>query len=521
MVKLDWPDWWSWIKKHDIALFYWVSFTIFLFLQSTNTLADPDSFYHTRLSTYLRDFGLIRDFPWTQVSLYKEYFIDHHFGYHLILLPFVSIFPELVGLKLATAFLAAGSVTVVVWVLKKWQVSHYWIGAVLLLSAPAFLFRLSLGKAPSIGVGVAIFGYYLITNRQYWWIFLWSLFFTWLYSAWPLLLVMSLIYIFSEGVYNNFGNWRQVWRSWFVKENYLLIVAIIGGYLLGLLFNPYFPINIIYLKQLFAMSLVSYSSFLGIGAEWYPYNISDLIPNISLILIFWLVAILVSVFHFKKIKQLSWTTCLLTVVMFLYTLKARRQIEYLTPIMVLSAGLLWRDLSCLWQEYNIKKELVSWTPIWLRNGLIKKIVFGYLILAIGFSLGFGLYKTKYSLDHGIKVNELKGASEWLKQNTPSRSLVWQTDWGSFPLVWFYNQRNYYLTGLDQTFMYEYNNGLYWQWVGINKGLRKDVYYVTKEVFKTDYVLLQKKYSSMLPWVNRDKRFEKNYEDQESIIYKIN
>ncbi len=521
MVKLDWQNWWRWLKKYDIAVFYLISLMVFLWLQNTSTLADPDAFYHARLTTYLRDFGLLRDFPWTQVSLYKEYFIDHHFGYHLIILPVVSILPELVGLKLVTAFLAATSVTVVVWLLKKWQVPYYGLSLLWLLTAPAFLFRLSLGKAPSIGVGVALFGYYLIAQRQYVWLFLWSLFFTWLYSAWPLLFVMVGIYIISESIYKNYGNLVKISKDIFEKDNYLLVALVSLGCLLGLVLNPYFPTNILYLKQLFTMSLVSYSSFLGIGAEWYPYNITDLIPNISLILIVWLLAMFVGVFHFKKISQLSWSTWVLTIVMFIYTLKARRQIEYLTPLMVLSSGLLCRDLWALWRIYNVKKELISWTPSWLKNKYVKIIFMVYLFIAVGFSFGFGLYKTKYSLARGIGITELKGAAQWLKQNTPRRSIIWQTDWGSFPLLWFNNQRSYYLTGLDQTFMYEYNQALYWQWVGVNKGLRKDIYQVVRGVFKSDYVLLQKKYASMLPWLNRDKRFEKKYEDKESIIYKIN
>lgn len=514
-------SWGFWLKKYDIWLVFLFCLTVFVFLQNTHTLGDPDSFYHARLTTFLRDFGLLHDFPWTQASLYKEYFIDHHLGYHLLILPFISIFSELIGLKIATALLASFTVTVVVWLLKKWQVKYYWLSLLLLLSAPAFLFRLSLGKAPSVGIGVALIGYYFINQRQYVWLFLWSWFFTWLYSAWPLLLVMAVIFLVAEGFYKYGFNLKIVISSWFKKDNYILVSCILLGYILGLILNPYFPTNIIYLKQLFTMSLVSYNSFLGIGAEWYPYSLPELLPNISLVLLVWLLGLIVALFNLKKVSHLSWSTFLLTIVLFVYTLKARRQVEYLTPVMVLSAGLFLRDTWGWWNQYNIKKEVKDWMPRILKNKFIQLSLVIYLITAIGFSLGFGLYKARNSLKNSINLKEMQDASAWLKQNTSKGDLIWQTDWGSFPLLWFYNQKNYYLTGLDQTFMYEYNPDLYWQWVGVNKGLRKDIYQVVKNNFKADYVLLQKKYAAMLPWLNRDQRFEKKYEDMDNIIYKVN
>jgi hypothetical protein len=116
---------------------------------------------------------------------------------------------------------------------------------------------------------------------------------------------------------------------------------------------------------------------------------------------------------------------------------------------------------------------------------------------------------------------LEPASAWLADNTSARSIIWQTDWGSFPMLFYHNNHNYYLTGLDQTFMYEYNQDRYWQWVKITSGeYEGDVYKVIKETFKASYVLVEKRVAAILRYINHDSRFNKIYEDKEVIIYKL-
>ena len=49
---------------------------------------------------------------------------------------------------------------------------------------------------------------------------------------------------------------------------------------------------------------------------------------------------------------------------------------------------------------------------------------------------------------------MRGASEWLADHTPEGSLIFNADWVEFPELFYYNQRNVYVTGLDPRYLYD-------------------------------------------------------------------
>jgi hypothetical protein len=501
-----------------------LTLALFSYLQTVGTFADPDSFYHAKLTILLRDTGIVREFPWTQSSLYKDIFIDHHLGYHLLLIPFVSVFPELVGLQIATVLFATFSVLAVLWCLKKWRVDGWWGWLILLLTAAPFVFRLSLGKAPSIGIGVAVIAYYLITERKLSWLFWWTWFFTWLYSAWLLTLVMAIVYLIVESFSQLPFGLKLITKRLFAWSNFKLILIMLTGVTAGIVINPYFPNNLFYLKHLFAVALVPYSKLIGVGAEWYPFSPFDLPVRLTYPLLGWILTTIVGFFSFKRQSVLSRSTWCLAVVFLIYTLRARRQVEYLTPWLIMSSALLLRDWGLVWSWQNLLKlwqKFYVAFPRWLKRKVVLIGIAVYLVLLVPWWLVYGVQTTKNALASGFSFEMLKPASTWLAGNTPTRSIIWQTDWGSFPMLFYHNTSNYYLTGLDQTYMYEYNQDKYWQWIKIDSAeYEGDVYKVIKETFKASYVLVEKRVGAMLRYINRDSRFSKVYEDKEVIIYKL-
>ncbi|MBU1039086.1 hypothetical protein KKC17_02555 [Patescibacteria group bacterium] len=496
-----------------------VSLLALAFLQLNPTLNDPDSFYHIGLTVWLRDYGLLNYFPWTQYSFYNQIFIDHHFGYHLLLIPFVSLWPGFWGIKIATLFFGSLTLFFLWWLLVRWRVPYWgWLVPVVLATSP-FLFRLSLAKAPSLSVGLLLVAYYLISERKIGWLFLLSWFFVWVYSAWPLLIVLIVIEIIAGCLFGKLFLKKKITQIFKDNKYVLVLLSSLAGLVVGLIINPYFPRNFIYLKQLFAMALKPYHSFLAIGAEWYPFPVVDLIAAGTFIVGLWFLATLVAIINYKKISQQTMVTWLLSLLFLFYTLKARRQVEYLVPFMVLSVGFILKD-----GWIFLLKWLKNWRdflPRPLTGQLFLFFLITYLGLALPLGLIIGYGRTYWSLRQGFTETNLLKSANWLKNNTPANSLVWQTDWGTFPLLWYYNSHNNYLTGLDQTFMYAFSPDLYEQWRQIVTGQRQDVYEVVKNNFKSDYVLLEKRIPAMLYSLNRDKRFSRVYQDEEVIIFSVN
>jgi len=487
-------------------------------LQASPVLADPDSFYHLRAATLIRDSGLLRSFPWTQFSLYKNLYIDHHLGYHLLLIPFVSYWSEIVGLKIATVFFAGLTGLALFGLLKKWQVPNWGWSLLLLAGTAPFLVRQSLGKAPALAVALTLLGYYLISERRLWWWAALSWLFVWFYSAWPLLLVIVVVETLVLSANDFFTKRRRGLACLLNGNNYKLWLATLGGLAAGLLTNPYFPQNIFYLERLFNMAIRPYHDWLAIGAEWYPYPITELLANAALPLGLWIMFSLGGVVAYRQLTKRTVTTWLLSLIFLIYTGRARRQVEYLVPFLVLSSGLLWRDCRMVWRQLINRRQ--EFLPRLLSGRIFMFGLIGYLMLATAAGAIIGYGSAYYYLRSGFTSVTLQPAVNWLSQNTPANSLVWQTDWGTFPVLWYHSRHNYYLTGLDQTFMYAYNPELYRAWYDLVTAKRHDDYQVIHDLFKADYVLLEKRKAAMLYDLNRDGRFKQFYQDKEVIIFKV-
>src|SRR3989338_11569967 len=88
------------------------AYSLFFWLQSSPTLADPDSFYHAKIGIFLSRGTILHEFPWLQYTTLNQSFVDHHFLYHVFLIPFVTLFPDpLAGLKFSAIFIGTAVFT--------------------------------------------------------------------------------------------------------------------------------------------------------------------------------------------------------------------------------------------------------------------------------------------------------------------------------------------------------------------------------------------------------------------------
>ncbi len=130
-------------------------------------------------------------------------------------------------------------------------------------------------------------------------------------------------------------------------------------------------------------------------------------------------------------------------------------------------------------------------------------------------------KSKDNLSQGLHYNYLKNASDFLLKNSNQGDLVFNSDWDIFPELFYYNSQNYYIVGLDATFMYLYDKELYQKWWDITMGKRSDeAYLIIKNDFKAKYVLATPAHKKMIEMLNNNFRFLKVYGDDDAIIYKV-
>lgn len=564
----------TWLKYFFVFSF---AFIVFLYLLIPPGILCPDSFFHTKMALLIKEQCLIKDFPWTQFTTYKNLFVDHHFLYHLLLIPFLSLpspknldafsleIDPLIKAKVATAFFASLAFLAMYWFCRRIKIKGSLIWVMLAFLIPTFLFRLSLIRAPAISIIILLLGSYFMLKKKYLSLSLLSFLYVWTYGTWPLMIIVVLLYCFAAACQELNNQKNEICqkiknqkskcnpstdgqnsnifkiyivilyfaffilhfiRSIFSKNNLKLIIACIGGLFAGLVLNPYFPKTFpFYWFQTFKIAFLNYQNKIRVGGEWYPPNLQTFLITTLPVLIPWIISWAWFICNSKKQKN-SWFLGFISLFFLLYSLKAARNIEYFIPFAIIFGGLIFSQIveKINWQ--NIKNHFK--TCFTGPDNIFYFITGIFLVICVGVSLGLYLNLSIKNLyreyqESNQPINHLQRASHWLRVNSHAEEIVFQSNWGIFPPLFYFNSQNYYINGLDQTFMYEYSRDLYQDWFDlVNYRVRPDkTAEILKEKFNACYVLTSRNDERFVKLLKKSNNLTEVYQDEQAIIYQVN
>jgi len=296
------------------------------------------------------------------------------------------------------------------------------------------------------------------------------------------------------------------------KIEWKVLLYGLGGFVLGIILNPYFPKNLGFLySQIFQTGLgaQTYS-----GGEWRPYD-SWFWVQISMvpILLFFAGLILSSI---KNIRQTSLSVTILIFSLFMLFLqwKSKRFVEYWPVWASLSAFFLAGNYleSIL---LNIKKSLKTAEGWLVVIAVIAFVPFSVSYFQREFSRGLKDTKTTWN------VEKARGVHKFLKENSDQGDVVFTDDWDVFPVYFYLNQKNYYIVGLDPEFMNQYSPVLYREFAGISSGNDSSNLDRIRKDFNAKWVLVANdhlKFKSNLE-ANPD-LFDKVYDDGYYFLFKV-
>lgn len=591
------------IKHKGIFLFSAVfSVGVLSFVQFSRVLVrsvgDPDAFYHLKMAKLIWERGVIQDFPWTQFTTWNGGFIDHHFLFHLLLIPF-TFFNPFVGLKIETILTGAVFALVFVSILKKLEARWLWFWIpFLLLGSAGLLFRMNLGRAQNLSLIFLFLVVYVliqgVTRRRVIALFLISFLYVWSYGGFVLILAVTGIFGVVEFVVKQWiSRFSKIplppfskgeSRGAFSEEESILVFPFgkgrlsgifhshlfnsfkpffvsLFGVIAGLVINPYFPKSLSFLKiQMFQIPFTT--SQVKKGMEWNSVLLhwqSFMLDNLAVLILF---VVSIGVFivfskidfqrnarnndagsgvspepamdtDFEKNIQNNYFLyglqfLCISLFFFALTLRSQRFIEYFIPFTVLFIayvlGICLPNLSFLKEE--IRKRL------WLsqgNNGWLNFFMIGcFSVVTITFVI-VNITITRWYFSASWPQDEYKDATNWLVQNTPQQSIVFNMDWDNFPELLYYNTHNYYIVGMDPMFMYEYDKKLYWMWYHITVNWKvcneqqcsgKDfpgAADVIKKTFRSGYVFIKKTHRMNK---NLERDLQKVFDDEKVVIYKL-
>ena len=497
-------------------LLFFFSIILFGYIQAGPSFADPDSFFHAKISQLIYEQGIVYDFPWLTATNLQQDFIDHHFLYHLISVPFLLIFNPLVGIKIASVFFATVFILVFFWFLRSFKVKGALWFALFLLTVNPFIFRLNLAKAPALALILFFLTINFLFYRRYFALALCSFAYVWLYGGWPSAIGLSFIYlifsfiwpvIWHGGFAAKFGKAKIVWQAIFSFLFSLL------GIFAGIVLSPYFPKNLkFYWQQIVEIALLNYQNVINVGAEWYPYLPQDLILAALPFALFFILALIIFTLNFRRQPMVNWYVLVISLIFMILTLKSRRYVEYFIP-------LAWAFVA-LTVNNSLQKIQKYFSPIISYSYLRLFPLVLLLALSPIFIRDIKLIKNDYT--NGIPFSRFIQSSAWLKANSSPGDIVFHSDWDEFPILFYHNHLNYYLAGLDPTFTYRYDQNIYRQWTEITAGYNiANLNRIIKQVFGARYVFIDKNQNqSMAALFAGQVDFSEVYQDNEAVIYEV-
>jgi len=443
-----------WIKAGLVFLFF---FSLFLSLHLLNGhfTSSDDPYYHAKHALLIEQSGqlnLIK--PWLEFQFFNYAPTDLWWGFHLGMALFIHFFGLFLGVEIFVSFLAALVFLVFYLVLSGLKIKYasVWTG-LLFFSSTIFCYRLFLERPHLLSMIVFPLAiYYLIKNKNFW-LFILSLIYILFYHLAPLIILLAGLYIAVDAYYK-----KQI--------NLQPLIASAGGILAGIIIHP------AGLNYLYVMFVVSFKIFflkfsgvnLNIGGELQFISFFEFLKANFLVLCFYILAVVIFL-SLKKRSSRPEISCFLFLYSsfwFVVSLLVPRGVEYWLPAVFLFVTFIFNDFIKTDEFYQIKHSLA---------GKINFKITGFFLISVLVLIIFNNLSNIYCDLYYNSAKELSAnyeqANLWLKANSEKGSVIFYDNWSMWPMMFYYNDYNHYITGMDPTLLYEYDARTYWLWQNIS------------------------------------------------------
>lgn len=473
-------------------------------------LVGNDGYYHIRFAEIMQREGFRPEFPWLPLTILNpREFYDHHFLYHIVLLPF-TLGDLILGAKWASVLFASLAFTSV-WALLRSQripLAGLWALGLLAISG-AFIYRMSMVRAQSLSMAVLVLGLFLMFSRRYKWLAPLSFLYVWLYDAFPLIVVTAAAYVFSVWIIEK-------------KLDFQPVLYAGAGVGLGMIINPYFPDNIVFAIRHILPKLTATTS-VRVGNEWYPYDTGQLLENSPLALVAFAAGIIGLGLRERRMDTQTATALILSLLFGLMLFQSRRFIEYFPAFTLIFAAFAWRPL--ISPPNGEPSAAMKGNGSSLGSLTFTRTIHGWLpaVILMAFLIP-GFLATSENARASIQDSKPSGlysaAAHWLVEHTPPGSRVFQTDWDDFTRLFYYNTHNTYLVGLDPTYLSLYNGQLYDKWVEITQGDVELPSEAIAGVFGAEFIFSDLDHTDFIEQAERDPDIRRVYQDEEAVIFQV-
>lgn len=464
--------------------FWWLQFST-----ASICCGDYDSYYHFRWSRMLWDGLLTGNFPprfdaLPLTTLNPTDYVDHHFLFHILQIPFTWFGDFHLGAKVGTWLFACAALFSCYWLIVRYRLSYplAWLVALLGCSAP-FLYRIQMGKAMSVSIVLLVAGIYLLFERKYKWLLPLSFVFALTYD------MVFLLWV-AAGVWLLVTLWGEQKLSKPVVRAAVALALVVAGTALGYVINPYFPHNIQLVYEHLLMKVTPKDFTTPVGGEWYPYNTWEFLGNCGVAAAAMLTGYIAFRDSAKKESQRMLFFLVFATFLMIVNARWRRFSEYWPPFAILFAAFAVQPLidraragvSSLTEEAGERREGSDATESAEKWRAMELAMVGLATVLLAAPLVWYLYITSKDIASMPGPGLYRGGMEWVSKNVPRDEPLYNADWDDFPKLFFYDPQRPYVAGLDPTYLLDENPELMKHYGSIGRGEEENPGPIIREKF---------------------------------------
>lgn len=442
-----------------VVILSFVYYSFFAF--DSDFSGDRDLFFHAGIVRKILEEGYIYSLPEMFFSFHAERYVDYHFLFHYLSVPFVLLSNEpLTGMKFAfVTFLSVSAGTLHYFFMARGINYRVFFTLIYIAASPIFTGRLLFGRGVTIFLSFIFALLSAYEARKKLPIFVISFVSVWTYTGFPIIVIFAFIYLIV-----NFFREGKV-------DDYELAGYSLVGVISGIILHHAFPHQFMGFYYEYVVHFLGAQGLETI-AEWGP-------PRMGLF--FMAFAIPGSVFMFVYFLQnrasrdlLTESLFVLTSVFVLLSALSTKFIEYGVPLIAIAGAMMFPNLG----QFRKKVKLTV-----QAGGVL------FLILIVFFSIPQTYVRNKI---YG-RINDPSDAKEaafWLEAKVdPGERIV--LHWPDFPYFFYYAPSLRYPFGLNPVYSFGYDIGKYINIRAIYDGVNKNPAEIMKHM-NSKYIVVNRK-----------------------------
>jgi hypothetical protein len=422
----------------------------------SDNLPDPDMFYHFRHAWLYRTTGVLdSSFPWVQYSVIRSCAADLWYGFHLLLIPFTARQDLLAGIELSATVWTTCALTLFFWALRRMELrwSFAWTLLFAFISADG-AYRLTMLRPQPVSLALDLLLVALLTAgaasrwpRAVFPLFALGLAHAWLHASlfWVPLLITAVLWAVQLLTGMRID----------LRKGLGLVLGLAAGTLLRP--NPLGAVKLVYTQLVLWLS-ANRSHALLVGKELQPMLVSKFLDQylpitLLIVIAIWFFASQGRRSHSevaRRLHAIGWMSLALMAMFLALSFKvASRSTDFYLAFAVLFLA------SVVTNHRHLREEgRATGIGYWPRVLVSFAVLFALL-----WSVANNVYRYQMFVRKASPPLQSREAAQWLEQNTRAGDIVFHVEWEKFAPLFFWNQHNYYINGMDPIFEYAYDEKL--------------------------------------------------------------